>query len=304
MSRSMPAPALLTNLATQLRIDSIRATTASASGHPTTCMSCADMMAVLFASELRFDATNPQHEHADRLVMSKGHAAPILYAAWAAAGLFPRDEVLKLRQLTSDLEGHPTPRLSFVDVATGSLGQGLAAAVGIALNARRIGSDYRTYVLMGDGEIAEGSVWEAASSASFFGLDNLCGIVDVNRLGQSRATQLGHDVNAIAARFLAFGWHTVIIDGHDVAAIQQAFTEARAASGRPTMVVARTQKGKGVSFVEGKDGWHGKPFKAGDEMQKAIAELEAHYVEPRGVSVHTVGAHDAVEPGALSSRPR
>ncbi len=281
MSRSIPAPALLTNLATQLRIDSIRATTASASGHPTTCMSCAELMAVLFASELRYDVTNPQHEHADRLVMSKGHAAPILYAAWAAAGLFPRDEVLKLRQLTSDLEGHPTPRLSFVDVATGSLGQGLAAAVGIALNARRIGSDYRTYVLMGDGEIAEGSVWEAASSASFFGLDNLCGMVDVNRLGQSRATLLGHDVNAIAARFQAFGWHTIIIDGHDLAAVQQAFTEARATNGRPTMLVARTQKGKGVSFTEGKDGWHGKPFKAGDEMQKAIAELEAQYVEPR-----------------------
>lgn len=283
MPRPVPSPALLSNLATQLRIDSIRSTTKAGSGHPTTCMSCADLMAVLFASELRYDIANPQHEHADRLVMSKGHAAPILYAAWAAAGLFPRDEVLELRELSSDLEGHPTPRLNFVDVATGSLGQGLGVGVGIALNARRIGSDYRTYVLMGDGEIAEGSVWEAASAAAFHALESLCGIVDVNRLGQSRATQLGHDVDTIAGRFRAFGWHAIVVDGHDSGAILKAFDEARATSGRPTVLVAKTEKGKGVSFTEGKDGWHGKPLKA-DEMAKAVAELEAQYVEPHAVS--------------------
>ena len=185
--------AALQNLATQLRIDSIRATTEAGSGHPTSCMSAADIVAALFFAEMRFDPHDPQHPENDRFVMSKGHAAPLLYAAWAATGAFPRDEVLKLRRLDSDLEGHPTPRLPFVDVATGSLGQGLAAGVGMALNARRIGSDYRTYVLLGDGETAEGSVWEAAEVASAQQLDNLCGITDVNGLGQSRTTQWRHD---------------------------------------------------------------------------------------------------------------
>src|SRR5512144_440495 len=159
---SSPSLAVLHNIATQLRIDSVRATSEAGSGHPTTCLSCAEIMAALFFAEMRFDPKNPQQATADRFVLSKGHAAPILYAAWAAAGAFPREELLTLRLLSSDLEGHPTPRLPFVDVATGSLGQGLCAGVGIALNARRIGSDYRTYVLMGDGETAEGSVWEAA----------------------------------------------------------------------------------------------------------------------------------------------
>src|SRR6188508_2966969 len=184
MAPSIPR---LHNLATQLRIDSVRSTSAAGSGHPTTCLSAAEIMAALFFAEMRFDPKDPQHPEADRFVLSKGHAAPILYAAWAAAGAFPRDEVLKLRTLGSDLEGHPTPRLPFVDVATGSLGQGLCAGVGIALNARRIGSDYRTYVLLGDGETAEGSVWEAAESAVFHKLDNVCAITDVNGLGQSRA---------------------------------------------------------------------------------------------------------------------
>jgi transketolase len=212
-------------------------------------------------------------------VLSKGHAAPILYAAWAAAGAFPRDEVLKLRTLGSDLEGHPTPRLPFVDVATGSLGQGLPAAVGIALNARRIKSDYRTYVVLGDGENAEGSVWEAAEVAATQKLDNLCGIVDMNRLGQSRATQWGHDLEAIATRYRAFGWHAIVIDGHDLPAILAALAEARATKGKPTMIVARTFKGHGVSFLSDKDAWHGKPLKKGDEANRAIAELEAQYVK-------------------------
>ena len=209
----MPA---LKNIATRLRIDSIRATSESGSGHPTTCCSAADLMAALFFSEMRYDPRNPQHPHADRFVLSKGHAAPILYAAWAAAGYVPREELLKLREFTSDLEGHPTPRLPFVDVATGSLGQGLAAGVGIALNARRIGSDYRTYVMMGDGETAEGSVWEAAAMAEFYKLDSLCAIVDVNGLGQSRATQLEHEMDAHRRRWEGFGWHAVVIDGHDM----------------------------------------------------------------------------------------
>ena len=211
--------AALKNLATELRIDSIQSTTEAGSGHPTTCMSAAEIVATLFFGEMRFDPKNPQNPDNDRFVLSKGHAAPILYAAWAHAGLFPRADLLKLRRFDSDLEGHPTPRLSFVDVATGSLGQGICAAVGTALNARRIGSDYRTYVLLGDGEMAEGSVWEAANVALFHKLDNLCGIVDVNALGQSQHTQFDHRMDEIAARWNAFGWHTLIVDGHDVEAL-------------------------------------------------------------------------------------
>ncbi|MCC7035395.1 MAG: transketolase [Acidobacteria bacterium] len=266
----------LKNIATRLRIESIRATTAAGSGHPTTCQSAADLMAALFFAEMRFDPRNPQHPLADRLVMSKGHAAPLLYAMWAEAGFVPRERLTDLRLLTSDLEGHPTPRLSFVDVATGSLGQGLAAGVGTALNARRIGADYRTYVLMGDGETAEGSVWEAASVAHLYALDALCAIVDVNALGQSRATELAHDMETYRTRWQAFGWHTVVIDGHDMVQVLGAYAEARATKGRPTVILARTLKGKGVSFTEGKPNWHGKPLKP-EEAARACAELEAQF---------------------------
>jgi len=236
-------------------------------------------MSALFFAEMRFDPHDPHHPEADRFVLSKGHAAPILYAAWAAAGAFGRDEVLNLRKITSDLEGHPTPRLPFVDVATGSLGQGLAAGVGAALNARRINSDYRTYVLLGDGETAEGSVWEAAEVAAFHKLDNLCAFTDVNGFGQSRPTQWNHDLEAFASRYRAFGWHAITIDGHDMAAILSALDEARATKGRPTMVVASTFKGKGVKLFENKDNWHGKALKKGPEEDAAIKELEAQYVE-------------------------
>jgi len=272
-----PSNTVLHNLATQLRIDSVRATTEAGSGHPTTCLSAAEILAVLFFDELRFDPKDPQHPEADRFVLSKGHAAPILYAAWAAAGAFPREDVMQLRKITSDLEGHPTPRLPFVDVATGSLGQGLAAGVGIALNARRIGSDYRTYVLLGDGETAEGAVWEAAQVAAHHQLDNLCAITDVNAFGQSRATQWAHDLEAFVTRYRAFGWHAITADGHDVAALREAFAEARGMTGRPTMIVARTLKGKGVALFEDKDNWHGKPLKGAD-ADAAIKELEAQYV--------------------------
>ena len=266
---------VLHNIATQLRIDSIRATTAAGSGHPTTCASAADLIAALFFAEMRFDPRHPRHAHNDRFVLSKGHAAPILYAAWSAVGLVPPAELLKLRELGSDLEGHPTPRLPFVDVATGSLGQGLAAGLGIALNATRIKSDYRTYVLMGDGETAEGSVWEAAESATHFGIDNLVAITDVNRLGQSRPTIWQHDLGALARRWSGFGWHTVQIDGHDLGEILDALAEARATKGRPTMILAKTFKGRGVSFAEDKEGWHGKAFKAGEEADRAVRELES-----------------------------
>jgi transketolase len=277
INRAALVPAL-TNIATRLRMDSIRSTSEAGSGHPTSCMSMADITAALFFAEMRFDPKNPQHPDADRFVLSKGHAAPILYAAWAEAGAFDRSELLHLREINSDLEGHPTPRLPFVDVATGSLGQGICAAIGIALNARRIQSDYRTYVLLGDGESAEGSVWEAANVGAMDRLDNLCGITDVNALGQSRPTMWQHDMEQFARRWRAFGWHAIVIDGHDMNAILDAFDEARRTKGAPTMILARTVKGKGVSWVEGKDGWHGKAFKKGDEMDRAIAELERQFV--------------------------
>jgi transketolase len=266
---------VLHNIATRLRVDSIRATTAAGSGHPTTCASAADVVAALFFAEMRFDPARPRHPHNDRFVLSKGHAAPLLYAAWSAVGFVPEADLLKLRQIDTDLEGHPTPRLEFVDVATGSLGQGLAAGIGAALNARRIKSDYRTYVLMGDGETAEGSVWEAADSAAFFKLDNLVGITDVNRLGQSRPTMWQHDMEALARRWRAFGWHAIVIDGNDMSQVLDAFAEARTVTGAPTMILAKTYKGYGVSFLQDKEGWHGKALKAGAEADGAIGELEA-----------------------------
>jgi transketolase len=274
-SRLIPT---LKNIATRLRIDSLRATSESASGHPTTCFSAADLVAALFFAEMRYDPQNPQHPLADRFILSKGHAAPLLYAAWAEAGFIPRDALLQLREFSSDLEGHPTPRLPFVDVATGSLGQGLAAGIGCALNAARIGSDYRTYVLLGDGEVAEGAVWEAAALGEFYKLDSLCAIVDVNALGQSRPTQYGHDVEAHRRRWAGFGWHTVTIDGHDLAQILDALADARRTKQKPTAILAKTDKGHGVSFLSGAANWHGKAVKKGDELQRAIAELEAQLV--------------------------
>jgi len=270
------------NIATRLRIDSVRATTEAGSGHPSTCCSAAEIMAALFFGEMRYDPRDPQNPDNDRLVLSKGHAAPILYSAWAEAGFVKRDDLLTLRRLDSDLEGHPTPRLPFVDVATGSLGQGLCAGVGIALNARRIKSDYRTYVVLGDGEVAEGSVWEAAAVASHDRLDSICAITDVNALGQSGSTQWQHDVDTLAGRWRAFGWHALTVDGHDLTALLDAFDKARQARGRPTMILARTLKGKGISLMEGKGGWHGKPLKKGEELDRALGELQSQFVPDEG----------------------
>ena len=305
IDRALLIPALK-NIATRLRIDSVRATTASASGHPTSCMSMADLTAALFFAEMRFDPKDPKNPQSDRFVLSKGHAAPILYSAWAEAGAFDRAELMKLRQIGSDLEGHPTPRLNFVDVATGSLGQGICAAIGTALNARRIASDYRTYVLLGDGESAEGSVWEAANVAALDKLDNLCGITDVNALGQSRPTMWQHDMGQFERRWKAFGWHAIVIDGHDLTQILDAFAEARSTKGQPTMILARTLKGKGVSFVEGKDGWHGKPFKEGDELDRAIAELEKQFVTDTGPLVDLaaqIPKPASTSPAAVTPKP-
>ena len=292
----------LRNIATRLRIDSVRSTTEAGSGHPTTCLSAAEIMAVLFFAEMRYDPKNPRNPYADRFVLSKGHAAPILYAAWAEAGLFPREELLKLRRMDSDLEGHPTPRLPFVDVATGSLGQGICAAVGIALNARRIASDYRTYVLLGDGEIAEGSVWEAANMSEHYKLDNLCAVVDANALGQSQPAPFRHDMAAIERRWSAFGWHAIVVDGHDIPALLAALETARSTKGKPTAILARTIKGKGIAAIAGKDGWHGKALKKGEEADKALAELQAQLLpgeEPVSIPAPRPGAP---EPPADYSR--
>ncbi len=298
MDRALLIPALK-NVATRLRIDSLRSTSEAGSGHPTSCCSAAEIVASLFFAEMRFDPHQPGLEESDRFVLSKGHAAPVLYAAWAEAGAFDRGELLKLRRLDSDLEGHPTPRLPFVDVATGSLGQGICAAVGSALNARRIQSDYRTYVLLGDGESAEGSVWEAADVAAMDRLDNLCGITDVNALGQSRSTMWRHDMDEFARRWRGFGWHAIVVDGHDLSALLDAYAEARAMKGRPTMILARTVKGKGIPFVEGKDGWHGRAFKKGEELDRALAELERQS-EPTAAGVDLVRQ---IQKPAARSRP-
>lgn len=274
---STPKPeviAALQNIATNLRIESVRATSEAGSGHPTSCCSAADIVAVLFFSVMRYDPRNPKHPHNDRFILSKGHAAPLLYAAWAEAGLFDKRDLLKLRTLESDLEGHPTPRLAFVDVATGSLGQGLSAGVGMALNGKYLDhADYRTYVLMGDGESVEGSVWEGVELASHYHLDNLCAIVDVNRLGQSDPAMLQHDLDAYGSRWSGFGWHALVVDGHDHKALLSAFEEAGSTKGKPTVLLARTLKGKGISFIEDRPDWHGKALKKGEEMQKALTEL-------------------------------
>jgi len=266
--------ATLQTAARKLRVHSLRSTAEAGSGHPTSCLSAADLMAALFFHTLRFDPTNPTHPNNDRFVLSKGHAAPVLYAALAEAGAMSVDKLDTLRKFTSDLEGHPTPRLPWVGAATGSLGQGLSVGVGMALNGKYLDKlDYRVYVLLGDGEIAEGAVWEAAAMAAHYRLDNLVGIVDVNGLGQSQRTMYNHDVSVYQARFAAFGWQTIVIDGHDPQAIVAALEQAQTVRERPTMIVARTLKGKGVSFLEDRDGWHGKPLKKGEELEKALREL-------------------------------
>jgi transketolase len=262
------------SLAAQLRVDSIRCTTAAGSGHPTSCMSAADLMAVLLAKYLRYDWTNPHHPNNDRLIFSKGHACPLLYAMFKAAGAIADDELLTLRKFGSRLEGHPNPHvLPYVDVATGSLGQGLPIGVGMALNGKFLDKlPYRTWVVLGDSEIAEGSNWEAFDKASYYKLDKLIGILDMNRLGQRGETDLGWDSAAYAARVRAFGWHAIELDGHDLGAIDRAYTEALASKDQPTCLIARTEKGHGVSFVDNKENWHGKAFNP-EQAKAAIAEL-------------------------------
>jgi transketolase len=267
----MPKIDDLKKIATRLRIHSLRMTTAAGSGHPTTCLSAADLAACLFFGEMRFNPKDPDDPSNDEFVLSKGNAAPLLWAVYAEAGLIPMKSLMDLRKITSDLEGHPTPRMPWIKAATGSLGQGLSVGVGMALAQRLDGSRARTFVLMGDGECAEGSVWEAAGCAAHAGLRGLCAIVDVNRLGQSDPTMHQHDIQAIARKFRAFGWDVLTVDGHKVDEILAAFKKI-GKQGKPTIILARTLKGKGVSFIEDRNGWHGKPLKS-DELARALEEL-------------------------------
>ena len=258
-------------LAAQLRVDSIRSSSAAGSGHPTSSMSAADLMAVLVAKYLHYDFDEPQDPRNDHLIFSKGHASPLLYAIYKAAGAISDDEMLTFRKAGSRIEGHPTPVLPWVDVATGSLGQGLPIAVGVALAGKRLDQlPYRIWCLCGDSEMAEGSVWEAFESAAFHGLNNLTAIVDVNRLGQTGETMHGWDLALFAARARAFGWHAIEIDGHDLAAIDRAYAEAAGVEDRPTVILAKTEKGHGVAAVANRNGFHGKPLA---DPEAAIAEL-------------------------------
>src|SRR5215211_4550873 len=257
-------------LGQQLRVDSIRAAAVTSSGHPTSSMSAADLMAVLMSKYLHYDF-DPDDPRNDHLVFSKGHASPLLYSMYKAAGAISDEELLTFRRFGSRLEGHPTPAIPWVDVATGSLGQGLPYGVGIALAGKKLDRlPYRVWVLHGDSEMAEGSVWEAFEHASFYGLDNLTVILDVNRLGQRGETMHGWDLDSYANKARAFGWHAIEVDGHDVEAIDRAYREAAAQQGKPTLVVALTLKGKGVKEDEDKGGWHGKAL---DHPEESIAEL-------------------------------
>jgi transketolase len=258
-------------LGQQFRVDSIRMSSTAGSGHPTSAMSAADLMAVLLDGYLRYDFSQPKSPANDRLILSKGHASVLLYAMYRAAGVVSREEQQRYRKHDSMLEGHPTPVIPWVDVATGSLGQGLPIGVGMALAGKYLEQlPTRVWVLCGDSETAEGSIWEAFEHAAHYGLDNLTAIIDVNRLGQRGETMVGWDVDVYKARAEAFGWNAIEVDGHDVEAIDEAFSRAVATSGKPTVVVARTKKGKGVSEVEDKNGFHGKAL---DDPETAIAEL-------------------------------
>jgi transketolase len=261
----------LRELGQQLRVDAIRPAAAAKSGHPTSGMSAADLMAVLLANHLRYDFDTPKSPTNDRLIFSKGHASTLLYAMFRAAGLIDDAELLTYRRFDSILEGHPTPRIPWVDVATGSLGQGLPDGVGVALAGKKLDRlPFRVWVLCGDSELAEGSQWEAFEHAAYYELDNLTAILDVNRLGQRGETMWGWELDKYAKRAQGFGWHTIEIDGHDVAAIDAAYAEAAETTGRPTAIIARTIKGKGVKAVENKNGWHGKAL---DNPDEAIEEL-------------------------------
>jgi len=290
-------------LAKLVRYYILTSTTQAGSGHPSSSMSAADLMTALFFKYLRFDCADPAHPNNDRVIFSKGHAAPLLYALYAAAGEIDQDELSSLRRLGSPLQGHPTPQFRYAEAATGSLGQGLSIGVGMAINGKYLDRlPYRVFVLLGDGEMAEGSVWEAVQLASHYKLDNLIGVLDVNRLGQSQETMFGHDTEAYARRIASFGWEVVTIDGHSFPEIIQAYDKLLKDGDRPKMIVAKTLKGKGVSFLEDKAGWHGKALSKEDleralkEIGKVDLELEGEIQKPEDRRPKPVLPKDAPPP--------
>lgn len=264
----------LEKIATWIRYQILVSTTEAGSGHPTTSLSATDLMAVLFFNNhFRFLVDDLKYRNNDRLIFSKGHASPLFYALWSAAGGIDSKELLTLRKFDSVLEGHPTPRFAFTEASTGSLGQGLSVGVGMALNAKYLDKlDYKTYVLLGDGEMMEGQVWEAAAIASHYKLDNLIAIVDANRLGQSGETIQGWHTEIYEKKLQAFGWETIVIDGHTLDEIEEAYNKASRAKDKPFAIIAKTVKGKGISFLENKPGHHGVALKK-DELESALKEL-------------------------------
>ncbi len=263
---------ILSKIAKRLRINALRMTTNAGSGHPTTAMSVADIAACLFFDEMHFNVLDPNDLGNDEIVFSKGHASPLVWALYAEAGILKQEDLMGYRKFDSVLEGHPTPRMPWIKAATGSLGQGLSISLGMAIANSILKTPARIYCILGDGELAEGSVWEAAELAGFRKQSNLCAIADINRLGQSDPTMFQHDLDSYESKFSAFGWNTIKIDGHNISEILAAFEKARSIKDKPTMILAKTLKGKGVSFLEDKEGWHGKPLKP-DQLEAALKEL-------------------------------
>jgi transketolase len=290
----------LQSLARLVRLHCLNMTSEAHSGHLTSSLSATDVMtALLFGGTFRFKPDEPEHPNNDRLIFSKGHASPLFYALWAVAGCLTDDELRTYRQFGSRLEGHPTPRLPYVEAATGSLGQGLGIGLGMALNASRLDRlPYRTYVLLGDSEMTEGSQWESIQLADHYKASNLIGIIDVNRLGQRGETMFGHDVDAYARRVAAFGWKTLTIDGHDMQQALDAFGEAASEQSQPVMIVARTLKGKGISFIEDADGWHGKALDEG-QWKRALQDLSGVDRNLRG----TIAVPEDRRPASVSAKP-
>jgi transketolase len=294
----MPTKNNLLSLTKLIRSWILKSTTAAGSGHPTSSLSATDLMAgLMFGGDFHFDVKNPGNANNDRLIFSKGHASPLFYALWAAADAFPANELANLRKLGSPLEGHPVMTFPFTEAATGSLGQGLSVGVGFALNAKYLDKlPYKTFVLLGDSEMAEGQVWEAIQLAAHYKLDNLIGILDVNRLGQRGETMYGHKVLEYDKRLKAFGWQTIVIDGHSLPKISTAYKKAVKVKSKPVMIIAKTIKGKGVKFLENKDGWHGKALKP-DELEKALKLLGKVDTSIRG----TISLPKPAKPAALVS---
>lgn len=270
----------LEDLAKLVRYYILFSSTQAGSGHPTSSLSATDLMVALYFNNLKYDLNNPQNPNNDRVIFSKGHASPLFYSLYLAAGVLTEEELKTYRKFKSPLEGHPRPNFKYAEAATGSLGQGLSIGTGMAMAAKMDGLSYKTYVLMGDSEVAEGSIWEAVELSSYYKLGNLVGIVDVNRLGQRGETMLGHDTSKYKERFESFGWEVYEIDGHNLEEIVKTLDNLEE-NDKPKMIVAKTIKGKGVSFLEDKDGWHGKALNQ-EDFEKAVKELGEIDKELRG----------------------